>query len=199
MTPKGQRIGIWIITVVMTIGIIGSFAVMILGTQNQEAADKQAAKQQAAQQKQLAEEQKKAAEQSDKYYPTFSKYQNTPSQFDPTTVGKTVTSQDLVTGTGAEVTKTSNYQAYYIGWNPDGKTFDSSFSGSSLKAPLDTASLGGPSGLIKGWSQGVVGMKVGGIRELTIPAALAYGDQSPSADIPANTPLKFIIYIVKVD
>ncbi|HEU0266154.1 MAG TPA: FKBP-type peptidyl-prolyl cis-trans isomerase [Candidatus Saccharimonadaceae bacterium] len=199
MTPKGQRIGIWIITVVMTVGIIGSFAVMILGTQNQEAADKQAAEQQAKQQKQLEAQQKQQAALSSKYYPTFSQYQSTPTQFDPTTVGKTVTSQDLVVGTGATLGSTTNYQAYYIGWNPDGKVFDSSFSGSSLKTPLDTAQLGGPSGLIKGWSQGVVGMKVGGIRELTIPAALAYGDQSPSADIPANTPLKFIIYVIKTD
>lgn len=195
-TPKAQRIGIWIITVVMTVGVIGSFLVMILSTKNQQAETK-------TQQQMLQEQQKQqqaAAKQSAKYFPTFNKYHDTPQQFDPTTVGKAVVKKDLKAGSGNEIKNDSNYQAYYIGWNPDGKVFDSSFAdGSSLKAVLDTASLGGPGGLIKGWSQGVIGMKAGGIRELTIPAKLAYGDQSPSADIPANTPLKFIIYVVKVD
>lgn len=195
-TPKAQRIGIWIITVVMTVGVIGSFLVMILSTKNQEQDSK-------AQQTALAEyqkQQKEAAQQSAKYYPTFEKYHDVPQQFDPTTVGKTVEQKDLKVGTGTVLKEGENYQSYYIGWNPDGKVFDSSFAdGSSLKAALDTASLGGPGGLIKGWSQGVIGMKEGGIRELTIPAKLAYGDQSPSADIPANTPLKFIVYVVKVE
>lgn len=195
-TPKAQRIGIWIITVVMTIGVVGSFLVMILSTKNQEQDNK-------AQQKVLEEKQKQqqeAVKQSAKYFPMLNKYHDTPQQFDPTTVGTTVTKKDLKVGTGAEVKSDSNYQAYYIGWNPDGKVFDSSFAdSSSLKAVLDTATLGGPGGLIKGWTEGVVGMKEGGIRQLTIPAKLAYGTQSPSPDIPANTPLKFIIYIVKVD
>lgn len=193
--PKAQRIGIWIITVVMTFGVIGSFLVMILSSKNQQTDLQQQEKQQAAVQKAQQDQQKEAA----RYYPEFSKYKNTPQQFDPTTVGKTVTKKDLKVGTGTEVKKDSNYQVFYEGWNPDGKVFDSSFSGETLKAPLDTAQLGGPSGLIPGWSQGVIGMKVGGVRELTIPAKLAYGNQSPTAEIPANTPLKFIVYITKVD
>lgn len=194
-TPKAQRIGIWIITVVMTVGVIGSFLVMVLSSKNQQ-------KDAQAQEKMLAEQQKQQQEQqklSNKYYPVFKKYQDKNQQFDPTTVGKTVTKQDLKAGNGPALAKGQNYQAYYIGWNPDGKVFDSSFSGDSLKAALDTKILGGPDGLIKGWTQGVVGMKQGGVRELTIPAKLAYGDQSPTKDIPANTPLKFVIYLVKVE
>ncbi len=45
-------------------------------------------------------------------------------------------------------------------------------------------------------SKGVVGMKIGGVREITIPAAQAYGEAGSGEDIPANTPLKFILMII---
>ena len=197
-TPKVQRVGIWVITIVMVVGVIGSFAVMILSSQNQSQED--AAQQKALDeyQKQLKKQQQEASELSTKYYPTLKKYKNTPTQFDPTTVGKKVTKHDLIAGKGSVIEKGDNYKAYYIGWNPDGKTFDSSFSsdGNSLNEPIDTTQ---GSGLIKGWSEGVIGMKVGGVRELTIPSDLAYGKSGQGDDIPANTPLKFIVYIIKKD
>ena len=59
-----------------------------------------------------------------------------------------------------------------------------------LSAPFSPASA------IAGWQRGVVGMKIGGVRELTIPADLAYGDTARGEDIPANSPLKFIIVAV---
>ena len=191
-TKKSQRIGIWIIAVVMLLGTVGSFAAMILGTQNSAQDQKKFEEAFAAYQKQAEEQKKLAKELSDKYYGTFKPYQTVPAAFDAGSVGTTVVKNDLKLGDGAEITKDTKYLAYYIGWNPSGKTFDSSFEGDALKAPLDTSEAS----LIPGWDEGVVGMKVNGVRELTIPAALAYGDKGSGEDIPANTPIKFIIMII---
>lgn len=58
---------------------------------------------------------------------------------------------------------------YYIGWNPDGKIFDQSIDGETLKSPLSLDGVGA-SDVIVGWKKGLLGMKVGGVRELTIPS-----------------------------
>jgi FKBP-type peptidyl-prolyl cis-trans isomerase len=196
-TPKGQRIGIWVIAIVMMIGTIGSFAVMILANDNtkidQAALKKQQEQAAADYQKQIDDQQKAAAGLSDKYYPTFSQYKDSAAVFDASSVKSNVVKTDLKVGDGADITSGTNYQAYYIGWNPKGKAFDSSFDGTKLKAPIDTSTSGG---LIVGWEQGVIGMKVGGIRELAIPSELAYGEKGSGDDIPPNTPIKFIIMII---
>jgi FKBP-type peptidyl-prolyl cis-trans isomerase len=49
--------------------------------------------------------------------------------------------------------------------------------------------------MIEGWNQGVLGMKIGGVRELTIPAELAYGETG-SGKIPANSPIKFVLMTI---
>jgi FKBP-type peptidyl-prolyl cis-trans isomerase len=55
-------------------------------------------------------------------------------------------------------------------------------------------------GVITGWSEGVQGMRIGGVRELTIPASKAYGETgSPSKSIAPNTPLKFIVMLIPND
>lgn len=192
-TPKSQRIGIWIIAIVMMVGTLGSFAVIVLANQNQSADQTEQDKLLAEQQKQQADQQKQADELSTKYYADFKQYENTPAVFDMKSVGKDVVTNDLKVGDGAALTKDTKYQAYYIGWNPKGKTFDSSFDGTKLKAPIDTTEI--PS-LISGWETGVVGMKVGGVREITIPSDLAYGDKGNGDNIPPNTPIKFIIMVI---
>lgn len=192
-TPKSQRIAILVIAAVMLVGTIGSFAIMVLSNENYK---NEAAKQMEDAKKQAEEEQKKTEELSSKYYPVFKVYENTPAEFDGKAVGEDVVKKDLVVGTGKEVTDATDYKAYYIGWNPKGKTFDSSFGDGALKAPLDTALI--PGGLISGWEEGVIGMKEGGVRELTIPSDKAYGEMEQGADIPPNTPLKFIIMIIEV-
>jgi FKBP-type peptidyl-prolyl cis-trans isomerase FkpA len=191
-TPKSQRIGIWIIAIVMLVGTLGSFAVMVLANSNASNDQQQAQAQAAAQQQAVAQQ---AAALSKQYYPLFQSYQSAPAAFDASSVGSKVTTSDLKQGTGAAIAATTTYQAYYIGWNPKGVVFDSSFNGSALKAPFDTSS-GQP---ISGWQQGIVGMKVGGIRELTIPAALAYGSTGSGANIPPNTPIKFIVMVIATD
>lgn len=193
-TPKSQRIGIWVIAIVMLIGTVGSFAVMILADKNSKTDQVQQDKLLEDYKKQLAEQQKEADTLSAKYYDQFKQYESTPAEFDMSAVGDKVTTKDIVTGTGADITKDTTYKAYYLGWTPKGKVFDGSIDGTKLKAPLDTSTIS----LIPGWSEGVVGMKVGGVRELTIPSDLAYGEQGNDS-IPPNTPIKFIVMIIEAN
>ncbi|HYH74801.1 MAG TPA: FKBP-type peptidyl-prolyl cis-trans isomerase [Candidatus Saccharimonadales bacterium] len=94
---------------------------------------------------------------------------------------------DVKEGTGAEVTKEDTVTVDYTGaLAKDGTVFESSLdSGQKATFPL--------SGVIAGWTEGMPGMKVGGVRRLVIPAEKAYGAQSPSAAIPANSDLVFDI------
>ena len=99
---------------------------------------------------------------------------------------------DLVEGTGEEVKPGATVTAHYTGaLAKTGVIFQSSHDmGQAIEFPL--------SGVIKGWTEGVPGMKVGGKRRLIIPAEQAYGAQSPSADIPANSDLVFDIELTAV-
>lgn len=196
-TPKSQRIAIWIIAIALTLGTLGSFLVIALASQNQKI-DQQAA--QKAQQelqdeynKTIADYQAKldaqAKELSPKYYDEFSKYSNQVAKFDAASVDK-LTTKDLKIGDGAEIKDGSAYSAYYIGWNPKGVIFDQSIDGKQLKAPLSSGNY------IEGWNKGVIGMKIGGVRVVTIPASMAYGEAGSGNDIPAGTPIKFVIMLI---
>ncbi len=102
-------------------------------------------------------------------------------------------STDTVPGTGAEAAAGKSVTVHYTGTLKDGTKFDSSVD----RGQPFTFNLGGGQ-VIKGWDQGVVGMKVGGKRTLVIPAALAYGEQSPSPTIPPNSDLVFTIELLNV-
>jgi peptidylprolyl isomerase len=96
--------------------------------------------------------------------------------------------KDLIKGTGPVATASSTVTVQYVGvLYKNGKQFDASWndgSGQPVSFPL--------SGVIKGWQQGIPGMRVGGRRELIIPPSLAYGPQA-QAKIPANSTLEFVI------
>jgi FKBP-type peptidyl-prolyl cis-trans isomerase len=98
--------------------------------------------------------------------------------------------EDLKIGDGYEVKDGGAVVAHYHGTLKEGgKVFDSSFErGEPASFPL--------SGVIPGWQKGVPGMKIGGIRRLTIPAKLGYGERGAGADIPPNSDLVFIIQLV---
>ncbi|MEU1284652.1 FKBP-type peptidyl-prolyl cis-trans isomerase [Kitasatospora sp. NPDC005856] len=103
--------------------------------------------------------------------------------------------RDIVVGDGAEAKKGLNVSVRYVGVTFEtGEEFDASWNRSpnEFRFPL------GAGRVIKGWDRGVVGMKVGGRRELTIPASLAYGDQSPSPLIPAGSTLIFVVDLLAV-
>lgn len=97
---------------------------------------------------------------------------------------------DTAVGSGAEVPAGATVTAHYTGaLASDGTVFQSSYDiGQPITFPL--------SGVIAGWQHGVPGMKVGGTRRLIIPAELAYGAQSPAANIPAHSDLVFDIDLV---
>jgi peptidylprolyl isomerase len=96
--------------------------------------------------------------------------------------------KDLIKGTGPAATPSSTVNVQYVGeLYKGGKQFDASWndgSGQPVSLPL--------SGVIKGWQQGIPGMKVGGRRELIIPPSLGYGSTAQSK-IPANSTLVFVI------
>ena len=204
-TSTAQRVGIWVIAVAMIVGTLAGFIAMILSSENSTGSQQAVAKYQAD----YAEYQKKidvqTKELSGKYFSEFNVYATAPAAFDAATVTE-LSSKDLKVGDGEAIGDKSGYGIYYIGWNPQGKKFDSSFSddGASLKQPLlrrtDGAWVfpGGQSGgVIEGWTEGLKkDMKVGGVRELTIPSKLAYGEKGQGEDIPANTPLKFIMMVI---
>lgn len=100
---------------------------------------------------------------------------------------------DLTVGDGDEVPAGATITAHYTGaLVADGTIFQSSHDfGRAVTFPL--------SGVIAGWTQGVPGMKVGGVRRLVIPAELAYGSKSPAANIPANSDLVFDIELVAIE
>jgi len=101
-------------------------------------------------------------------------------------------SQDLVVGTGATAAAGDVVTVNYVGTLTNGTKFDSSY---DRNAPY-TFRLGAGS-VIAGWDQGVVGMKVGGKRRLTIPPSLGYGSQA-NGPIPPNSTLIFEIELLSI-
>ena len=102
--------------------------------------------------------------------------------------------QDLIKGTGKVAASGDSVSVQYVGVLRDtGKEFDSSWKRSQA---FDVTIGAGQ--VIKGWDQGIVGMKEGGRRRLTIPPDLAYGSQGQPPTIPANATLVFDIDLEKV-
>jgi peptidylprolyl isomerase len=101
---------------------------------------------------------------------------------------KTLVKTDLITGTGAAAAAGDTITVNYVLELYSGKLVQSSFSSQPFTTPL----TGGTTGVIAGWVQGLVGMRVGGRRELIIPPALAYKNQA-NGTIPANSTLIFVI------
>lgn len=192
---KAQRIGIWIIAVFMAVGTIGSFVIIVLANQNSQTDQARIAQLTAEYQKETEAYQAKVAAQATElsklYFEKFNQFANRPAVFDKGSVTELKT-EDLLVGDGDAITSESSFTAYYIGWTPDGKVFDSSIEGGALKAPFNVT----PGGVIEGWTKGVDGMKVGGVRELAIPSDLAYGETGSGDSIPANSPIKFVVMII---
>jgi peptidylprolyl isomerase len=102
--------------------------------------------------------------------------------------------KDLITGTGAAAKTSSNVVVNYVGaLYSNAKVFDASWNRNQT-FPVQL----GQGQVIKGWDQGIPGMRVGGRRELIIPASLAYGPSGQGATIPPNATLIFIVDLLHV-
>ena len=99
---------------------------------------------------------------------------------------------DTVVGSGEEVQPGATITAHYTGaLCVDGTIFQSSHDfGEAITFPLDR--------VIAGWTQGVPGMRVGGVRRLVIPSEMAYGSVRAAANIPPNSDLVFDIELVAI-
>jgi FKBP-type peptidyl-prolyl cis-trans isomerase len=110
-----------------------------------------------------------------------------------TTTASGLKYEDIKQGDGAVATAGKTVSVHYTGWLTDGKKFDSSKDrGQPFEFPL------GGGRVIKGWDEGVEGMKVGGTRKLTIPPELGYGSRGAGGVIPPGATLVFEVELLKV-
>ncbi len=99
--------------------------------------------------------------------------------------------EDLVEGDGATATAGQRVTVHYTGWLTDGRKFDSSLDRNDpFRFHL------GAGQVIRGWDEGVAGMKVGGKRKLTIPPQLGYGQRGAGGVIPPNATLVFEVELL---
>ncbi|MDR2063986.1 MAG: FKBP-type peptidyl-prolyl cis-trans isomerase [Candidatus Nomurabacteria bacterium] len=201
-TTFWQRFGVMIVAVLMIGSTVALYVGIILSSKNGNVVAEQITPEKQARFQELldahsAEEKSLAAEQalglSPLYYDTFNQYRDRVKAFNSADANNLteVKTEDLLVGDGEEIGESTQYSMYYIGWLPDETMFDSSFEGSTLAFPLNS-----DSSYIDGWTEGVQGMKIGGVREITIPSSKAYGSGGSGDVIPADTPLKFVIMAV---
>jgi FKBP-type peptidyl-prolyl cis-trans isomerase len=113
--------------------------------------------------------------------------------------GKVVTTksglkyEDVKVGTGVEAKAGDSVEVHYVGKLKDGKKFDSS---RDRNEPFPFKL--GAGRVIKGWDEGVAGMKVGGVRKLIIPPELGYGARGFPPVIPGNAELHFEVELIKI-
>ncbi len=175
-TKKSQRIAIWVIAAVMTIGTLGAYFIVILENNNNK-------RDQEALTKTLQSKQ-----QPD---PTAYKVEGDVTE---------LKTEDLKVGEGTEAKAGDKIKVHYKGTIAQSTVkFDSSYDrGEPVELALQE-SKDGQQGVIKGWVEGIAGMKEGGKRRLIIPSDKAYGPQSPDPSIPANSDLVFEVELIKVN
>jgi FKBP-type peptidyl-prolyl cis-trans isomerase len=101
--------------------------------------------------------------------------------------------EDTIVGAGAEAKAGDHVVVHYTGWLTNGSKFDSSKDRNDpFQFPL------GRGHVIKGWDEGVQGMKIGGARKLTIPAHLGYGARGAGGVIPPNATLVFEVELLGI-
>ncbi len=194
-SPK-QRIFIAAIAIIMLGSMVAGYAAMILGNSKNNA---NTSEQGISEEKKMQYEEAynatlkefRTASQHD--FNKFIKYKNRITAYNETSANdKGVVVKDIVVGDGRELKEgDSDYLAYYVGWCADESIFDSSFNDNENPTSFDKI-LSASLGMIEGWTTGIVGMRLNGIREITVPGSLAYKDQMEICG-GYNKPLKFLI------
>ena len=111
----------------------------------------------------------------------------------PSTTASGLIIEDVIVGSGDEASAGQSVAVHYTGWLTDGRKFDSS---KDRNDPFEF-SLGARR-VIAGWDEGVQGMRIGGMRKLTIPPELGYGARGAGGVIPPNATLVFEVELLAV-
>lgn len=210
MDEKALKTSIWqrVVIIVVAILLLGStvltymFIVMSSNSSKRSAEERIAALEEELTAKQ--DEYVAAAEAlSPEYFDTLKPYLSQIKSYNAASANAAkLQINDLKEGTGKQLGENdTDYMAYYIGWCPDGSLLDSSFNYAeddeakttplSLKQPIFKPSKGS---MIDGWEQAVIGMKLGGVRWVSIPGEMAYGDtQGDKYCGMTNAPLRYVI------
>lgn len=200
-TSTGQRVAIAIIAFFMLGSIIASYAAIIVGNNNSNSSEtkKLSDDRMAYYENNYAEKVNKFKEVSANDYAKFSPYLSEVKGYNESAAnGDTVQARDLTEGTGRTLgEKDGDYLAYYVGWCADESVFDSSLDNDKNPSAFVKA-LDASIGMIDGWYQGMQGMKLGGVREITVPGKLAYADKTEICG-GYNKPLKFLILAVPAE
>lgn len=196
-TSTKQRVFIIVIAVIMLASIIASYAAIVIsgsvnsGEEESQIDEAKVAEYQAAYDAKLKEFQKA----TDSDYKKFVSHKgDVVKGYNEAAANENgLKTKDIEKGSGETVSE-SNYLAYYVGWCADESVFDSSFDDNDKPTGFRIA-IDPSVGMIEGWNQGVKGMKMGGIREITIPGELAYGESKEICG-GKNKPLKFMVMTV---
>lgn len=198
-TSLKQRIFIILIAVIMLGSIIASYAAIIIngggssaGTATSGISEAKILEYENDYNAKVAEFEE--ASKSD--YNKFIAYKSEVKAYNETAANANgVQTRDLLKGDGKKLTDgDSDYLAYYIGWCADETVFDSSLDDNANPTAFSKI-LDASLGMIEGWNVGVDGMRLGGVREITIPGELAYGEQLEICG-GYSKPLKFLVMAV---
>lgn len=199
-TSWKQRIVIAIVAAVLLGSSVAMYIMIVLTSGKSNAAtEERLVELQTQYEEKYAKYEEQAKIIAEANFPIFSQYRSRVSAYNNETANAGgIVRTDLVIGTGADIDETTTgYGTYYIGWCADETVFDSSFDDFSNPAGLNAPLIVEQNALIEGWYAGVDGMKVGGVREITIPGAFAYGEEyDPCGNDGKNVPLKFVIMTI---
>ncbi len=199
-SPK-QRFFIILIAILMLGSIVASYAAIVInGSQGSDSGtgEESSISEEKRQEYEDAYNKKVAefAEATKDDFNKFIKYKSEIKAYNETSANEQgVQTKDLEVGTGRTLESgDTDYLAYYVGWCADESVFDSSFDNNDEPTAF-SGILDASAGLIEGWNTGVEGMKIGGIRRITIPGELAYGESTEICG-GYNKPLRFLIMTV---
>lgn len=203
-TSVWQRIVILVVAVLLVGSMVMAYMLIVLGGKNSTSDNSAETEAKIAELSALYEAKSKeleaAAEPLGKqYFDSFKVYKASAKAYNAAAANAAgLETQDLKAGTGKALSENDkDYLAYYVGWCPDGSIFSSSFNDvenpTALNVPIDPTD-----GLVEGWEKGIIGMKLGGVRQITMSGDLAYGDSQEICGS-KGSPLKFIVMPIARD